>query len=187
MVGANEPEKVLAGRGPPEGRVGTGRDRRADREPARGATQRRARATKGGSDAGFVRATVEQLPGLQRWTARRELVVPPGPFASRGFRCGRGARYMAMACPIIQPVGTGPQNLLSSESPRLSPIMNQRPAGISRSCCAPTRGWPARPIVAVKPTGWPSSRRPTYSAAPTHSKSVGLGQQAIDEDSGRPC
>src|ERR1700682_5928209 len=35
-----------------------------------------------------------------------------------------------MAPPMIQPVGTGPQNLLSSDSPRLSPIMNQCPAGI---------------------------------------------------------
>ena len=31
---------------------------------------------------------------------------------------------------MIHPVGTGPQNLLSSDSPRLSPIMNQCPAGI---------------------------------------------------------
>jgi hypothetical protein len=31
---------------------------------------------------------------------------------------------------MIQLVGTGPQNLLSSETPRLSPIMNQCPAGI---------------------------------------------------------
>src|ERR1017187_10173615 len=31
---------------------------------------------------------------------------------------------------MIQLVGTGPQNLLSSDSPRLSPIMNQCPAGI---------------------------------------------------------
>src|ERR1039458_8072095 len=31
---------------------------------------------------------------------------------------------------MIHEVGTGPQNLLSSDSPRLSPIMNQCPAGI---------------------------------------------------------
>ena len=31
---------------------------------------------------------------------------------------------------MIQPVGTGPQNLLSSDAPRLSPIMNQWPGGI---------------------------------------------------------
>src|ERR1700741_3159617 len=31
---------------------------------------------------------------------------------------------------MIHPVGTGPQNRLSSDSPRLSPIMNQWPGGI---------------------------------------------------------
>lgn len=31
---------------------------------------------------------------------------------------------------MIQLVGRGPQNLLSSELPRLSPIMNQWPTGI---------------------------------------------------------
>ena len=31
---------------------------------------------------------------------------------------------------MIESVGTGPQNLLSSDSPRLSPIMNQCPGGI---------------------------------------------------------
>ena len=41
---------------------------------------------------------------------------------------------MANASPMIQEVGTGPQNRLSSDSPRLSPIMNQCPGGILIGC-----------------------------------------------------
>ncbi len=41
-----------------------------------------------------------------------------------------GGQYVAKAGPMIESVGTGPQNLLSSDSPRLSPIMNQCPGGI---------------------------------------------------------
>ncbi len=46
-------------------------------------------------------------------------------------RCGGGAarlrascsRYLPMTFPRIQDLRTGPQNLLSSDAPRLSPIM----------------------------------------------------------------
>src|SRR4051812_12914740 len=41
-----------------------------------------------------------------------------------------GGQYVAKAPPMIHSRGTGPQNRLSSDSPRLSPIMNQCPAGI---------------------------------------------------------
>jgi hypothetical protein len=41
-----------------------------------------------------------------------------------------GGQKVKNASPIIHLVGTGPQNLLSSELPRLSPIMNQCPGGI---------------------------------------------------------
>jgi hypothetical protein len=34
-----------------------------------------------------------------------------------------GGQYVKNAWPMIQAFGTGPQNLLSSDSPRLSPIM----------------------------------------------------------------
>ena len=37
---------------------------------------------------------------------------------------------MAKAPPMIQDSGMGPQKRLSSDSPRLSPIMNQWPGGI---------------------------------------------------------
>src|SRR3954470_18403608 len=39
-------------------------------------------------------------------------------------------QYVAKAPPMIHLRGTGPQKRLSSDSPRLSPIMNQCPAGI---------------------------------------------------------
>src|SRR3954470_13501398 len=41
-----------------------------------------------------------------------------------------GGQYVAKAPPMIHLRGTGPQNRLSSDSPRLSPIMNQCPAGM---------------------------------------------------------
>src|SRR3954465_10736914 len=41
-----------------------------------------------------------------------------------------GGQYVAKAPPMIHSRGTGPQNRLSSDSPRLSPIMNQWSAGI---------------------------------------------------------
>src|SRR5207253_9220998 len=41
-----------------------------------------------------------------------------------------GGQYVAKAPPMIHLRGTGPQNRLSSDSPRLSPIMNQWPGGI---------------------------------------------------------
>src|SRR3954447_1777168 len=40
-----------------------------------------------------------------------------------------GGQYVANAPPMIHLRGMGPQKRLSSESPRLSPIMNQWPAG----------------------------------------------------------
>src|SRR5918998_1309366 len=40
-----------------------------------------------------------------------------------------GGQYVAKAAPMIHSRGTGPQKRLSSEAPRLSPIMNQWSAG----------------------------------------------------------
>jgi hypothetical protein len=48
-----------------------------------------------------------------------------GPGATQKIPMRSGGQYVAMACPMIHPVGTGPQYLLSSDAPRLSPIMNQ--------------------------------------------------------------
>src|SRR3954452_5845053 len=40
-----------------------------------------------------------------------------------------GGQYVAKASPMIHFLGTGPQKRLSSEEPRLSPIMKYSPAG----------------------------------------------------------
>src|SRR5579862_3058808 len=45
-----------------------------------------------------------------------------------------GGQYVAKTFPMIQDAGTGPQKRLSSESPRLSPIMKYSPLGIVIVC-----------------------------------------------------
>src|SRR6185312_3012358 len=53
-----------------------------------------------------------------------------GPPATQRRPIRLGGQYVAKAPPMMESRGTGPQNRLSSDSPRLSPIMNQWPGGI---------------------------------------------------------
>src|SRR3954454_6745371 len=72
-----------------------------------------------------------------------------------------GGQYVEKAPPMIHLRGTGPQNRLSSDSPRLSPIMNQWPAGI---VIGRVKSQPVPPSQGrVKPSFW---RLPLTNAWP---------------------
>jgi hypothetical protein len=61
--------------------------------------------------------------GSLRWRRRRAAASPPARLESYNSPIRFGGQYVANAFPMIQSRGTGPQNRLSSDAPRLSPIM----------------------------------------------------------------